>query len=153
MVACQSNAPNHSGTKFPFQEVLLLLLPNDRDVVLIIAGGGYEESNLKSLIKELKLQNKIVMTGNIPHSEVANYYSAADLFITGSITEVSPLTLLESLACGLPIIALSKSNLQDIVKNGENGFLTDESIKSFSERIDELLSNENTLKKLRKNLL
>lgn len=128
-----------------------ILSERNKNVALIICGGGYEEKNLKNLIQNLQLQDRIIMAGHIPHSEVFNYYSIADLFITASITEVFPLTLLEALSCGVPTVALKKSNLQDIIKNGQNGFLIDDSIKSFSEQIGEILNDENLLKKLKKN--
>lgn len=122
-----------------------------KNSVLIIGGGGYEEENLKNLIYNLKLQNKVIVVGNIPHSEVINYYSVADLFITASTTEVQPLTLLESLTFGVPIVALRKSNLQDIVKDGKNGFLTGDSLESFSKKIEELLADKQLLSQLSEN--
>lgn len=128
-----------------------ILSKKREDVVLLICGGGYEEENLKNLIEELQLQGRVIMVGNIPHSDVSNYFSASDLFVTASTTEVHPLTLLEALAFGLPAIALKKSSLQDIIKNEKNGFLTNNSLESFSNRIEEILNDENMLKKLSKN--
>lgn len=128
-----------------------ILSKKRKNAVLLIGGAGYEEKNLKNLVHDLKIQNKVLMIGNIPHSEVSDYYSAADLFVTASTTEVHPLTLLESLAFGVPTIALEKSNLRDIIENGKNGFLTEASLESFSRQITDTLNDESMLRMLSKN--
>ncbi len=121
------------------------------DAVLVICGRGHEEKNLKNLIRNLQIQDKVSLVGNIPYSEIENYYTAADIFITASTTETGPLTVLESLFFGVPVICLKNSNMEDKIKNGYNGFLVERSIKSFSEKIEELLSNESLLKQLSRN--
>ena len=128
-----------------------LLSKKIKNSVLIIGGSGPEEKNLKKLISDLQINDKVLMAGKIPHSETIKYYSAASVFVTASKTETGPLTVIESLACGVPIVALKKSNLQDIIKDGKNGFLTNDSLKNFSNKIEELLVDEQLLKQLSKN--
>lgn len=78
---------------------------------LLIVGTGFEETALKKLTRNLDLQGSVIFAGGIPHRDLPAYYASADLFISPSITakggdrEGTPVTVMEALSSGTPVIA------------------------------------------------
>ncbi len=75
------------------------------DVYFIIVGDGFFREKLASEIKRLQLRDRVHLAGNVPNSEIAAYYQAADLFIMPSRYEAFSRVLLEAMALGLPFVA------------------------------------------------
>ncbi len=59
--------------------------------------------------------------GPVPHARVADYLLAADLFVTASTTEVLPMTFLESLAAGTPVVAVASAAARDLLSGDLDG--------------------------------
>ena len=104
---------------------------------LLIVGEGSEIENLKQYAKDHGLENKAIFTGRVEYKEIPNYYGASDLFIMTSTTEVKPLALLEAMATGLPIIAVSACGASDTIQDGLNGYLTSEVVPNLAFSINE----------------
>ncbi len=107
---------------------ILRVIPNAK---LIIIGEGEDRAKLEEMIKTRKLKKSIFLTGNIINS--ARYLPAFDLFILPSRYEGLPLTLIESLFAGLPMLVtevggnteiLNNSSSQMYKLNDEDDFLT-----------------------------
>jgi len=82
--------------------------------------------------------------------EVSKYYHAADLFVSASTSETQGLTYIEALASGLPLLCRKDSCLEDILKNGVNGYqYTD--FQSFFRFIEKEANNPSILKLLKNN--
>ncbi|MBN2190503.1 MAG: glycosyltransferase family 4 protein [Candidatus Aureabacteria bacterium] len=90
---------------------------------LVIAGDGVLFNKLRNMIKKLKLQNEIFLSGFVPHDELYKYYSAADAYVLLSYYENFSNTVLEAMACGLPVITTDVGGFPLQVENGKNGFL------------------------------
>lgn len=116
----------------------------------LIIGGGPEKENLLARIKELGLEENIVLTGNIDNREIKNYQAAADLFLFTSKSETQGIVLLEAMAVGNPVIAVDATGVRDIVENGKNGYMTGEEKDAWSTRILEVLENEVLYSRMRK---
>jgi len=93
----------------------------DKNFILTIIGDGNEKENLVNLTKKLKINSKVRFLGPIPHSEIIKYYQQNDLFVLPSLNEGMSNTILEAMACGLPIIATDVGGSEELVK--ENGFI------------------------------
>lgn len=91
-----------------------------RGARLEIAGSGPEESRLKSLCAELKLE-RVSFSGFC--SDVPAFLNGADLYVQSSAWEGMPLTVLEAMAAGLPVIASSVDSLPEMIENGRTGIL------------------------------
>ncbi len=77
-------------------------IPN---VKYLLVGGGNDAERMKNLVKELGLENNVILTGPAKDEEMVDYYNLADVFILPSKREGFPaIVLLEALACGKPII-------------------------------------------------
>lgn len=75
------------------------------DTTLLIAGDGPEEHKLRSLVERLGLHTRVRFLGAVPHEELCAYYNAADVTMLASSREGMPNVVLESLACGTPVVA------------------------------------------------
>jgi PEP-CTERM/exosortase A-associated glycosyltransferase len=95
---------------------------------LLLVGGGPQEALLRDKISDLKLQDAVVFTGRVPHSEVSDYYNLVDVFVYPRLhmrlTDlVTPLKPLEAMAQGKLVIASDVGGHKELIKDGENGFL------------------------------
>ena len=106
-----------------YQDVIKIL-PYLKDVKYLIVGKGEYLENLKKLAKELRVENKVLFVGEVRHNELYKYYSLADLFIQPTLTkEAFGITLIEALACEVPVVARNVGGMKEIIKNNINGFL------------------------------
>ncbi len=93
------------------------------DIHLCLVGTGPGESDLKKLAETLSCANRIHFTGAVPYLEIPNILAAADFFVTASVTEVHPLTVIEAMAAGLPVAATRSPGVIDTVTNNVSGLL------------------------------
>jgi glycosyltransferase involved in cell wall biosynthesis len=90
----------------------------------------------------------LIRTGSIDHNRIYEYYFAADIFINSSLDEGHPLTLVEAMACGLPVIASPVGGIPDTIRDGDNGLLLNPARSNLIERIVTLLENLQLREKL-----
>ena len=97
--------------------------PNAR---VVIAGGpgrfGQDYSRqIQETIHALQLENHVTLVGSVAQSDLAGWYSAADLFVLLSSREGSPNVLLEALACGTPAVATAVGGIPEVLKDHRLG--------------------------------
>lgn len=93
------------------------------DVILVIVGKGPLESELKSLADRLKISDRVVFAGPVPNTDLRWWYSAADVLALCSSREGWANVLLESMACGTPVISTAVGGTPEIVTNPHVGRL------------------------------
>ena len=86
---------------------------------LLLLGDGNQHQKLKTLVSQLALENAVTMTGNVTNTE--DYYAVSDLYVQCSHREAMPLSVLEAMAAGLPIVSTDVGGLSDVVQ--DNGIL------------------------------
>ncbi len=94
--------------------------------VLLVGGGGEnapEDEALRSLCRELSLEDCVTFAGRRDHDDLPDYYRAADVLVLPSYYESFGLVVLEALACGTPVVATRVGVVEDIVRNGVNGWV------------------------------
>ncbi|MBM3491147.1 MAG: glycosyltransferase, exosortase A system-associated [Alphaproteobacteria bacterium] len=94
----------------------------------LLVGGGFEEERLKTLVRELRLQDRVVMPGRVPQTEVSAYYGLADIMVCPRLpmrlTElVTPLKPLEAMAQDRLVAASDVGGHRELIRDGETGFL------------------------------
>jgi glycosyltransferase involved in cell wall biosynthesis len=105
-------------------EQVIGILPNLGDTRLVIVGDGPLHPQLTKLIDELGLAQRVLLIGQLSHSEVwALMTQYADVLVLNSIHETFPHVLLEAAQCGLPVVATSTGGTTEIVVEGETGLL------------------------------
>ena len=90
---------------------------------LIITSDGPDRKRLEKLCKKLGIEKNVTFTGYLSDKKLLKLYSNADIFVSASDTETQGLVLLESMACGCPVIARDALGFKDFVKNKRNGIL------------------------------
>ncbi len=91
----------------------LLLLPSH--IKLLVVGGGPDEEMLKALSKELKLEDRVIFTGQIDRKAVTQYRFAGDIFVGPSRSEGLGNAFLSAMACRLPVIATQVGGIADFL--------------------------------------
>ena len=111
----------HVGSLSPVknQELLLLALEQLPDVSLDIIGIEDDENDLHSFAQLLKLQDRVLFLGKIPHLELAQHYNQASCHILPSYHEAFGMVTLEAAACGTPSITTPVGFLPDEPQFGE----------------------------------
>lgn len=109
-------------------EALPKMVENDPNLRLLLVGGGPQEALIKSKITELGLQDIVVMTGRVPHSEVQHYYNLVDVFVYPRLSMrltdlVTPLKPLEAMAQGKLVVASDVGGHKELINHGQNGCL------------------------------
>ena len=123
-------------------------LPNFR---LLILGDGTLFEDLVSKVHKEKLESNIILAGEVARDLLPNIYKTCNLFITPSVTEVMPLSIIEAMAAGIPALALKNSQLEDIVIDEETGFLLPRDPKVIAKKITFLFKNPKRLLTISKN--
>jgi glycosyltransferase involved in cell wall biosynthesis len=86
-------------------EAMARVRAQHRDVTLLIAGVGPQETELKAKARGLGLGDAVRFLGLVPNDRVAELVGAADLFALSSVLEATPTVALEALACGTPVVS------------------------------------------------
>jgi 1,2-diacylglycerol 3-alpha-glucosyltransferase len=127
-------------------DILLEQFAIAKDVVpnlhLMIMGQGAARADLERLARQLGIANSVLFTGPVAYDQVSNYLTAADLFATASVTEVHPLTVIEAMAAGLPVVAVASPGIVDTIVSGESGLLTTRPDGGLAAALVGLASNE-----------
>lgn len=88
---------------------------------LTIVGNGTLRGELQQQIADLNLSDAVTITGTV--GNVEDYLASADVYVASSIFEGLPLSILEAMAAGLPVVSTNVGGVPDVVKDGENGIL------------------------------
>jgi len=104
---------------------------------LMLVGDGPDRISVERLVKRLCLEKHVMLTGF--RSDVANVLNCSDVVVLCSETESAPLTLLEGMSSGLPVVATNVGGIPEIVEDGVNGFLVQsKNPEAIAERILDL---------------
>ena len=123
-------------------KVLDLALKKVPDLHLTIVGGGIYLYELKRLVHNYGIGSKVTLTGY--QTNPYPYIKGAHLFVSGSRWEGMPNAVLESLACGTPVIAFDcPGGISEIINDGKNGWLIKNGdIKGMADRIYTIFLNK-----------
>jgi glycosyltransferase involved in cell wall biosynthesis len=91
--------------------------------VLVIVGDGPEAANTRKQAGALNLTDHVRFLGIQPNDRIPSLLGAANAFVTASITEGHPMTIVEALAAGQPVLAFDVSGPRETVIDGEDGLL------------------------------
>lgn len=108
-------------------ERIIRLLPNLIKLVpqikYLIVGAGDDMPNVKRLVNDLGLAGYVILTGFVPHEDLAPYYNLCDCFLMPSIQEGFGMVYVEALACGKPVIAGNLDGSREPLLDGKLGLL------------------------------
>lgn len=115
---------------------------------LVIVGEGPENKNLAKQIKQFGLESYVHLTGGFPVETMPAIYADADIFVFASKSEVHPMVAIEAAASGLPLVVVKDPAFKGVVEDKVNGFITDEDLVSFTQKVELLLEDQALRKKM-----
>jgi glycosyltransferase involved in cell wall biosynthesis len=112
------------------------------DVHLLIAGGddGYKNT-AERLVRDLRLSNRVTFTGPLSGREKLEAYAGSDIFVLSSYSENFGMTVVEAMACGLPIVISDKVGIYKEVQDSSAGIVVKTDAESVYRGLKELLAD------------
>lgn len=93
------------------------------DIRLLIVGDGSSRSDLGAMAQELNIADRIIFAGN--RRDIPECLSLMDAFALSSVSEGLPLTILEAMAAGVPVISTKVGGIPEVINNERNGLLVE----------------------------
>lgn len=113
-------------------EAMKEVVKNNKNVKLLLVGTGILKEKYESLIKDLKLEKNIILTGY--RSDVPKIFKVTDIVVSTSTQEGLPVNLVEAQMSGLPIVATNVRGNNEVTENNKNGYI----IKNKEELVEKL---------------
>lgn len=132
-----------------------IVLEEEPETKFLIAGDGAEKEVLEREVKNLNINSSVTFLGRVPHEEMPNLLSQADIYVSTSLHDGTSVSLLEAMGSGIfPVVTDIPAN-QEWIMNGENGFLVDPNREEFLARkiIDAIRDHDLLIKSQTKNRL
>ena len=113
-------------------------------IALLVVGDGTYLQKLKSLAEQLGIADRVHFVGRVSYTETPKYYQAADIFVLPSTAwEGLPMTIIEAMATGLPVVASRIGGIPESVLDGETGSLVAPgNVEELSAALTNLLSED-----------
>lgn len=92
------------------------------EINLALAGHGQAAMSLKKLVIELGLEKNVKFLGTLNHHDLAKLYRSSDVFAIASTSEVQSMTIIQAMACGLPVVGVNCNSVPELVR-ADNGLL------------------------------
>ncbi|MCP3870068.1 MAG: glycosyltransferase family 4 protein [Gammaproteobacteria bacterium] len=122
------------------------------DIRLSVAGSGPQKGDLMALVDQLGLGENVIFTGKIGPDEIASMYRSADIMLNPTTVDNMPNSVLESLACGVPVVTTNVGGVPFIVEDGKTALLVDQGdSEGMAEKVCSLLENPELYARLVKN--
>jgi glycosyltransferase involved in cell wall biosynthesis len=95
------------------------------DTQLLLVGDGPDLAEFRHQVAARGLEGRVICTGMQPYRLLPAFEHLCDVFVTGSVSEVHPLVVLEAMAARLPVVAVDSPGIRETVTDGINGLLAD----------------------------
>jgi len=109
-----------------------------RNIRLIIIGSGPEEEIYREKAARTNASERILFLGRLDYNQLPAYLSICDIFVTASLTEVHPLSVIEAMASGLPVLGIDSVGVGDTVEPGVTGLLSSNDPAAFASMMTRL---------------
>lgn len=148
VVLCVGRLIQKKGFEYAILAISQLMNKN-KNIYQIIVGDGDMRKNLEDLVLKLKLEKRIIFVGNKERSELLLYYNMADIFVMPSIKDKDgniddqPVSLIEAMSCGKPIVATNFPGISLTVAHEKNGFLIPQkNILAIRQALEKLIKSK-----------
>jgi len=121
------------------------------DVMLVMCGSGPEESALKALIRGKNIEDSIRMVGEVEPEQMSKWMQVSDLFVLATHTEGMPNVVMETMACGVPVIATAVGGLPAAIGDCEGAILVPpKNVGAFADTIMKVVNDSKLRKRMQK---
>jgi len=118
------------------------IAPRYPHLQIYLLGEGSYRARLEALAREAGVQDRLHLVGSKPNEELPLWFSAADVSCLASAREGWPNVLLESLACGTPVLATRVGGVPEVITSPELGVLVDQDIASIARGLEQALGRQ-----------
>ena len=127
-----------------------IILKDEPETKFRIAGDGSERKALEREVKSLNINSSVEFLGRVPHEEMPNLLSQADIYVSTSLHDGTSVSLLEAMGSGVfPVVTDIPAN-REWITNGENGFLVSaDEAESLASKIIDAIRNREFVEKSR----
>ena len=130
----------HVWQKNPQLTIEALSRLEDVPFRMFFVGDGYAAEGMKHMVSEKGLDGKVTFVGPVSEREkIVDYYAAADLFVFPSLYDNAPLVVREAAALHTSAVMARGATASTIIRDGENGFLTDNDPDKLAELLRKLI--------------
>ncbi|MBS3804113.1 MAG: glycosyltransferase [Oleiphilaceae bacterium] len=137
-----SRLSNEKNIDFMIEAIDAVRKRTHRPFRFLIIGEGHQRDRLQGVIDARELGQHITLVGSVPPDDMVTYYRLGDLFLFASKSETQGMVILEAMAAGLPVVAVRSSGIDDVIRQGYNGFKTPARQELWSNKVVELLEND-----------
>lgn len=117
---------------------------------LLVLGSGQKdyEEKLLALSADLQMKDRVRFTGMIPYAQLPRYLGMSDIFVTTSVTEVHPFSVIEAMASGLPTVGIDSPGISDSIVDGKTGLLATNDLAAYTAKLTYLCLDKDLQKKM-----
>ncbi|MFW5895272.1 MAG: glycosyltransferase family 4 protein [archaeon] len=128
----------------------------DKDLKLIIRGGGDDKPRVKKLVKEKNLESKVEFIEKLSRSDLLELISNSKIGLCPlknkkSLKSVIPTKVIEYMGCGVPFIGTGKGEIRKLAEESNAGIITDNDPKKIADSINTMIEDSENLKELNEN--
>lgn len=135
---------NNNKNQTQLIKAAALLADKITNLKILLAGNGPKEKELLELISNLKLGNSIKLLGY--RTDLENIVPVVDMVVSCSRREGLPLNIIEAMLCRKPIVATFNRGHNELIKDGENGYLVSpDNAEAMADRIYDLYSHKDKM--------
>ena len=98
-----------------------------KNLKMVIAGDGAERLQLEAMVKAYSLESRVSFAGWVSGADKAALFENSDLFCLPSTNDAFPMTFVEAMAYGLPVVGVQYAGIPDMVAHGQTGYLVSDS--------------------------
>jgi colanic acid/amylovoran biosynthesis glycosyltransferase len=121
-IFCSARLSSEKGLEFLLQ-ALKLLLELNYNIELRLAGDGPSRIKLEAMAQNLKINDSVHFLGYLSEEQVTRELQSADLFVLSSLAEGLPISAMEAMAVGVPVVATNIAGTSELVEHGKTGIL------------------------------
>jgi len=122
-------------------ESLAALKSSHPEIILTVVGDGEDRAELEQMTARLELNNNVKFVGYKSQAEVREYMQETDVFVLPSFAEGVPVSLMEAMAAGVPVVTTQIAGVSELVENGVSGYIVPAGDSTtLAERIKTLLT-------------
>ncbi len=123
-------------------ESLALLKQSQPNVELLIVGDGGDRPSLETQVQRLGLTAQVKFLGYQSQAQVRDWMQITDVFVLPSFAEGVPVSLMEAMAAGVPVVTTRIAGISELVEEGQSGFLVPPGhIEALTQALDKLLGD------------
>ncbi len=120
------------------------------NIHLLFVGDGPIREKIGQQAAQSNVNERIHFVGMIEYDKMPSYLRMCDIFVTASIAEVHPLSVIEAMGAGLPVLGIHSPGVGDIVEDGVTGFLSNEDLAAFAAKMTSLCLQNDLREKMRR---